>query len=105
MLYLFNRYLVWIENENQVYALDRELNVFRLLYLPFFHPSLEKHIRNTLVDAEMVKLFRLLFLKMQLSIIEVIDKAPRSDGTSGFELVPRLLISDMMAFEVNLKIQ
>lgn len=76
------RYLVLIEGEKQVYAFDRDNNVFQIHNITFLSRKLNRHIRDTLVDAEMI-----------------VEKVDNSDGQT--EIIPRLLIYDIIAFEVN----
>ncbi|KAI1714213.1 mRNA capping enzyme, catalytic domain-containing protein [Ditylenchus destructor] len=79
------RYLVLIDGEDHVYAMDKETNIFRIPRLKFFHSQTKRPICNTLVDTTMV-----------------IDKVPKPNDQPGFDLVPRMLIYDMIVFEEQL---
>uniref|UniRef100_A0A915DGR4 mRNA-capping enzyme n=1 Tax=Ditylenchus dipsaci TaxID=166011 RepID=A0A915DGR4_9BILA len=72
------RYLILMDSE-QVYAFDRDFNVFKISNLLFPHRVHERQITKTLVDAEM--------------IIEEVQK------DSVKKCVPRLLIYDIISFE------
>ncbi|KAI1711305.1 mRNA capping enzyme, catalytic domain-containing protein [Ditylenchus destructor] len=79
------RYLVLIDGEEHVYAMDKETNIFRIPRLKFIHSQTKQHICNTLVDTTMV-----------------IDKVPKPNDQPGFDLIPRMLIYDMIVFEEKL---
>lgn len=79
---MFSRYLVLIEDRGKVYAFDRDNNCFLLPNLSFPHPTENRHIKNTLVDAEM--------------IIEELDNGKK---------MPRLLIYDVITYEVVVYLQ
>ncbi|MFH4980636.1 hypothetical protein AB6A40_007345 [Gnathostoma spinigerum] len=74
------RYMVLINGENQVYAFDRDNSVFRIPDVSFPHRKENRHIRDTLVDAEMI-----------------IDRINDDSGVT--KDVPRLLIYDIIKFE------
>jgi len=74
------RYLVLIFDDNQIYAFDRDNNVFELGGISFPHRKHNRHIKETLVDAEMV-----------IDHIKVPDQPD--------EIRPRLLIYDIVKFE------
>lgn len=69
-----------IEAEKEIYAFDRDNNPFLITSISFLNRLTKAHIRNTLVDAEM--------------IIERINEK---------QITPRLLIYDMIIFEVQVK--
>ncbi|KAI6213714.1 hypothetical protein M3Y94_00183900 [Aphelenchoides besseyi] len=69
------RYLVLIDDAEQVYAFDRDNNPFELRNISFPHRKHPRHIKDTLVDAEMV--------------IDTVNGEER----------PRLLIYDIVHFE------
>ncbi|PAV67098.1 hypothetical protein WR25_24634 isoform B [Diploscapter pachys] len=69
------RYLVYIADENNIYAFDRDNEVFQIKGISFPHRKEPRHVQNTLVDTEM--------------IIDVINGEER----------PRLLIYDIIQFE------
>jgi mRNA-capping enzyme len=70
------RYLMLIEDENKIYMLDRDNNVFEISHLRFpKDPESTSHLTNTLVDGELV--------------IDTLD------GTK----VPRYLIYDIIIYE------
>ncbi|KJH53399.1 mRNA capping enzyme, catalytic domain protein [Dictyocaulus viviparus] len=48
------RYMVYICDENEIYAFDRDNEVFLIQGLSFPHRKHPRHIVNTLVDAEMI---------------------------------------------------
>lgn len=75
------RYLVLIKDEDQIYAFDRDNNVFELGGISFPHRKLNRHITNTLVDAEMI-----------------IEHIPEMNGKQA-QVRPRLLIYDIVKFE------
>lgn len=75
------RYLVLIKDKNEVYAFDRDNNVFQINGVSFVQPVSEKPIRNCLVDAEMI-----------------IDRVVTKEGT--FDQ-PRLLIYDLIHYGVS----
>lgn len=77
------RYLVLIEDYKQVYAFDRDNNVFQLHGLSFVNRKTGQPLRGTLVDAEMI-----------------IDKA-MDERTKEVVETPRLLIYDIISFEVD----
>lgn len=70
-----------IKDKGQIYAFDRDNNVFEIPNLHFPHRKGERHVRNTLVDAEMI-----------------IEHVKSEDGQQ--QEVPRLLIYDIIAYEV-----
>uniref|UniRef100_A0A915CSP3 Tyrosine specific protein phosphatases domain-containing protein n=1 Tax=Ditylenchus dipsaci TaxID=166011 RepID=A0A915CSP3_9BILA len=74
------RYLVLIDGEDQIYAFDRDFNVFHIPKVKFPHRESERSICNTLVDAEM--------------IIERVQ-----DEKGEILSIPRLLIYDLIWFE------
>ncbi|VDN17213.1 unnamed protein product [Gongylonema pulchrum] len=74
------RYMVLVDDENSIYAFDRDNNVFKICGITFPHRKEPRHVRNTLLDCEMI-----------------IDKVK---GESGVSAVPRLLIYDVIKFEV-----
>ena len=70
------RYLMLIEDENKIYMFDRDNNVFEISHLRFpKDPECTSHLKNTLVDGELV-----------------ID-------TVGETKVPRYLIYDIIIYE------
>ncbi|CAI4222640.1 unnamed protein product [Auanema sp. JU1783] len=69
------RYMVYIGGKDEVYAFDRDNEIFIINNLEFPHSSGTRHLSNTLVDAEMI-----------------IENVP--GGT-----MPRLLIYDIIQFE------
>ncbi|GMT11423.1 hypothetical protein PFISCL1PPCAC_2720 [Pristionchus fissidentatus] len=74
-----SRYLIYICDKDQVYAFDRDNEVFPLPRLTFPHRKVHRHITNTLVDCELI-----------------------FDEVGGRE-VPRILIYDIITFEgINL---
>ncbi|GMR59708.1 hypothetical protein PMAYCL1PPCAC_29903, partial [Pristionchus mayeri] len=74
-----SRYLIYIVDKFQVYAFDRDNEVFPLPRLNFPHRKEPRHIRNTLVDCELI-----------------------FDHVNGKE-VPRILIYDIITYEgINL---
>lgn len=77
------RYLVLIKDEDQIYAFDRDNNVFELNGISFPHRKHDRHVRDTLVDAEMI-----------------IEHIPEMQGRPA-RIRPRLLIYDVVKFEVN----
>uniref|UniRef100_A0A1I7XLM0 mRNA_cap_enzyme domain-containing protein n=1 Tax=Heterorhabditis bacteriophora TaxID=37862 RepID=A0A1I7XLM0_HETBA len=48
------RYMIYICDENEIYAFDRDNEVFRIVGISFPHRKHPRHIVNTLVDAEMI---------------------------------------------------
>lgn len=48
------RYMVLIDDEDSVFAFDRDNNVFRIPFLYFPHRKEKRHIRHTLLDCEMI---------------------------------------------------
>uniref|UniRef100_A0A7I4YXB1 mRNA-capping enzyme n=1 Tax=Haemonchus contortus TaxID=6289 RepID=A0A7I4YXB1_HAECO len=74
------RYMVYICDENEVYAFDRDNEVFLIQGLSFPHRKHPRHIVNTLVDSEMI-----------------IDHVKDEHGNT-LDL-PRLLIYDIIHFE------
>lgn len=75
------RYLVLIEDKGKVYAFDRDNNCF-LLPVSFPHEKEPRHVKNTLVDAEMI-----------------IEEVP-VEGTDRKDRINRLLIYDIIVYEV-----
>ncbi|GMS81928.1 hypothetical protein PENTCL1PPCAC_4103, partial [Pristionchus entomophagus] len=74
-----SRYLIYIIDKGQVYAFDRDNEVFPLPRLTFPHRKEPRHITNTLVDCELI-----------------------FDNVDGRE-TPRILIYDIITFEgINL---
>ncbi|TKR60943.1 hypothetical protein L596_028124 [Steinernema carpocapsae] len=73
------RYLVLINGEDEIFAFDRDNNVFQLP-LTFPHRKENRHVADTLVDCEMI-----------------LDKVKHPSGLE--ETVPRLLIYDIVTFE------
>ncbi|KAI1716071.1 mRNA capping enzyme, catalytic domain-containing protein [Ditylenchus destructor] len=78
-----DRYMVsWkADGVSQVYAFDRDNNVFIIPNVTFLHRKLGRHLTNTLVDAEMI-----------------IEKV-KDEKTGKINEIPRLLIYDIIAFE------
>lgn len=74
--------MVLIEGENEVYAFDRDNSVFRIPNVTFLNRKSGRHLKNTLVDAEMI-----------------IEKV-KDEKTEKINEIPRLLIYDIIAFEV-----
>jgi mRNA-capping enzyme len=75
------RYLVLIKDEDQIYAFDRDNNVFELNGISFPHRKGARHVVNTLIDAEMV-----------------IEHIAAMNGDPA-RVRPRLLIYDIVKFE------
>jgi mRNA-capping enzyme len=75
------RYLVLIKDEDQVYAFDRDNNVFELNGISFPHRKHDRHICDTLIDSEMI-----------IEHIPAINNEPA-------KIRPRLLIYDIVKFE------
>uniref|UniRef100_A0A158QR87 mRNA-capping enzyme n=1 Tax=Haemonchus placei TaxID=6290 RepID=A0A158QR87_HAEPC len=76
------RYMVYICDENEVYAFDRDNEVFLIQGLSFPHRKHPRHIVNTLVDSEMI-----------------IDHVKDEHGNT--RDLPRLLIYDIIHFEAG----
>lgn len=76
------RYIFLIEGENQVYAFDRDHNPFLVSNLRFPHRKEPRHIRETLLDGEMI-------------IDKVMDNGREQS-------IPRYLIYDIVKFEVSI---
>ncbi|KAL6741945.1 hypothetical protein Aduo_015150 [Ancylostoma duodenale] len=74
------RYMVYICDENEIYAFDRDNEVFLIQGLSFPHRKHPRHIVNTLVDSEMI-----------------IDHV--KDERGNMVDLPRLLIYDIIHFE------
>ncbi|CAJ0591841.1 unnamed protein product [Cylicocyclus nassatus] len=74
------RYMVYINGPNEVYAFDRDNEVFLIEGLTFPHRKYDRHVQNTLVDAEMI-----------------IDHVKNEHGD--MVDLPRLLIYDIIHFE------
>uniref|UniRef100_A0A0N4Z0I5 mRNA-capping enzyme n=1 Tax=Parastrongyloides trichosuri TaxID=131310 RepID=A0A0N4Z0I5_PARTI len=74
------RYLVFIKDEDEIYAFDRDNNVFKLNNLYFPHRKENRHIRDTLVDAEVI-----------------MEKTYISENTT--KIIPRMLIYDIVHYE------
>ncbi|WKY11709.1 hypothetical protein Q1695_003352 [Nippostrongylus brasiliensis] len=74
------RYMIYICDENEIYAFDRDNEVFLIRGLSFPHRKHPRHIVNTLVDAEMI-----------------IDHVKDERGNTVD--LPRLLIYDIVHFE------
>uniref|UniRef100_A0A914VM93 mRNA-capping enzyme n=1 Tax=Plectus sambesii TaxID=2011161 RepID=A0A914VM93_9BILA len=73
------RYMFLIEDENKVYAFDRDHNAFLISNLRFPHRKEPRHIRDTLLDGEMI-------------IDKVVDQGREQN-------IPRYLIYDVIKFE------
>uniref|UniRef100_A0A0K0FRS2 mRNA-capping enzyme (inferred by orthology to a zebrafish protein) n=1 Tax=Strongyloides venezuelensis TaxID=75913 RepID=A0A0K0FRS2_STRVS len=69
------RYLVLIKDE--IYAFDRNNNVFKINNMYLFHRKELRHIRDTLVDTEII-----------------MEKTPISGGE--FRTIPRMLKYDVV---------
>ncbi|XP_050547910.1 mRNA-capping enzyme [Daktulosphaira vitifoliae] len=70
------RYMMFIQEENEVYFIDRDNSVFEVDELKFFHrKNLDHHLKDTLLDGEMI-----------------IDKVDDQN-------FPRYLVYDVIAFE------
>ncbi|VDK53935.1 unnamed protein product [Anisakis simplex] len=78
------RYMVLINDEDEIYAFDRDNNVFRIPSITFPHRKESRHLRDTLIDAEVI-----------------IDKVPGEDGQ--MKEIPRMLIYDIIKFEVCIR--
>ncbi|VDD90364.1 unnamed protein product [Enterobius vermicularis] len=74
------RYLVLINGEDKIFAFDRDNNVFRIPNVTFLSAHEDRHLRATLVDAEMI-----------------IDKVKEPNGRE--TQVPRLLIYDVIRID------
>lgn len=74
------RYLVLINGEEKIFAFDRDNNVFRIPDVTFLSAHEDRHLKSTLVDAEMI-----------------IDKVKGRDGEE--IKVPRLLIYDVIRID------
>lgn len=74
------RYMVLINDEDEIFAFDRDNNVFRIPDITFPHRKEGRHIKDTLVDTEMI-----------------IEKVKGEGGR--VREVPRLLIYDIIKFE------
>uniref|UniRef100_A0A915BLY8 mRNA-capping enzyme n=1 Tax=Parascaris univalens TaxID=6257 RepID=A0A915BLY8_PARUN len=74
------RYMMLINDEDEIYAFDRDNNVFRIPSISFPHRKEARHIRDTLVDTEVI-----------------IDKVPGENGT--LKRTPRMLIYDIIKYE------
>uniref|UniRef100_A0A0N5BNW6 mRNA-capping enzyme n=1 Tax=Strongyloides papillosus TaxID=174720 RepID=A0A0N5BNW6_STREA len=74
------RYLVLIKDEDEIYAFDRNNNVFKINNLYFPHRKELRHIRDTLVDTEII-----------------MEKTPISEDE--FRTIPRMLIYDVVHYE------
>lgn len=48
------RYMVLIDDEDSIYAFDRNNDVFKLSCISFPHKKGLRHIQNTLLDCEMI---------------------------------------------------
>ena len=48
------RYMMLIMDENEVYMFDRDHNAFKVASLHFPHRKEARHLRNTLLDGEMI---------------------------------------------------
>ncbi|XP_072936769.1 mRNA-capping enzyme [Epargyreus clarus] len=70
------RYLMLIDDENEVYMLDRDNCAFKVHGLKFIHNKEHRHLKNTLLDGEMV-----------------IDRTENGEGR------PRFLVYDIIRFE------
>lgn len=46
--------MVLIDDEDSIYAFDRNNNVFKLSCITFPHKKEFRHIQNTLLDCEMI---------------------------------------------------
>lgn len=62
-----------INGEDKIFAFDRDNNVFRIPNVTFLSAHEDRHLRATLVDAEMIidKVKILLFLRLFLTVIVV----------------------------------
>ncbi|CAJ0586431.1 unnamed protein product, partial [Mesorhabditis spiculigera] len=74
------RYMVYIRDEDEIFAFDRDNDVFELPRLKFPHRKEPRHVQNTLVDCEVI-----------------IDKVKDQNGVE--QEIPRLLIYDIIHFE------
>ncbi|CEF63181.1 mRNA-capping enzyme [Strongyloides ratti] len=74
------RYLVLIKDEDEIYAFDRDNNVFKINNLYFPHRKEIRHIKDTLVDTEII-----------------MEKTPVSEDE--FKTIPRMLIYDVIHYE------
>ncbi|EFO19544.1 hypothetical protein LOAG_08948 [Loa loa] len=74
------RYMVLIDDEDSIYAFDRNNHVFKISCITFPHKKEFRHIQNTLLDCEMI------IEKVKGEAGDIID-------------VPRLLIYDIIKFE------
>jgi hypothetical protein len=74
--------MLLIEDQNRIFAFDRDHNAFSIPNLSFLNRKENRHMRNTLVDGEMI-----------------IDKVKESNGHE--RLIPRYLIYDIIKFEVG----
>uniref|UniRef100_A0A915PZ12 mRNA-capping enzyme n=1 Tax=Setaria digitata TaxID=48799 RepID=A0A915PZ12_9BILA len=74
------RYMVLIDDEDSIYAFDRNNHIFKISCITFPHKKEFRHIQNTLVDCEMI-----------------IEKVKAESGE--ITVVPRLLIYDIIKFE------
>ncbi|KHN80906.1 mRNA-capping enzyme [Toxocara canis] len=74
------RYMVLINDDDEVYAFDRDNNVFRIPSVTFPHRKESRHIKDTLIDTEII-----------------IDKVPGEDGR--IKETPRMLIYDIIKYE------
>lgn len=46
--------MVLIDNEDSIFAFDRDNNVFRIAGVTFPHRKEARHVRDTLIDCEMI---------------------------------------------------
>lgn len=46
--------MVLIDDEDSIYAFDRDNSVFRISGISFPHRKESRHIQNTLLDCEMI---------------------------------------------------
>uniref|UniRef100_A0AAF5CZB4 mRNA-capping enzyme n=1 Tax=Strongyloides stercoralis TaxID=6248 RepID=A0AAF5CZB4_STRER len=74
------RYLVFIKDEDEIYAFDRNNDVFKINNLYFPHRKKHRHIKDTLVDTEII-----------------MEKTPISEDK--FKTIPRMLIYDVIHYE------
>lgn len=73
--------MVLIKDEDQIYAFDRDNNVFQLDGISFPHRKHNRHVRDTLVDAEVI-----------------IEHIPAQEDEVA-KIRPRMLIYDIVRFE------
>uniref|UniRef100_A0A914Z5U1 mRNA-capping enzyme n=1 Tax=Panagrolaimus superbus TaxID=310955 RepID=A0A914Z5U1_9BILA len=98
-----SRYLIYIKNGNEIYAFDRDKNIFKL---PLKFPKrgyLDQHVSETLVDAEMVTERKVVgertYYSSKMLIFDIIvchgvsigtkDYQKRFDAINSFLIYPR----------------